>query len=341
MIFNTSRCIFLLIALCVLAGCGDGGAAKAREEAALKEREVAKWNSYIAVSNSVEKQLIRALEQYLEFFPGETYAPPKGDMRLFERGIISVAPRERNAAMLEKAIANAGDEPRSDFDAMALEYVSSLRDLKNALEEVAKYYSEKAYVDDAHAGGKRLHAAILEAAGKFEKAEEAFRAAAVERDTRQLAESVAQMRKEGFVAQAAMLDMIVAGRNLLAELHRQNTDGSNVMRLDTAAYRPYYDALNLAYKEFEKQVTDKEQLRKEGIHVDSFLTRYATEMKSYAATILEYARAGKPVKIPPPGMPNEKMAAMYEKTAAADPVQETFASRLGSFTDRVNSARRR
>jgi tetratricopeptide (TPR) repeat protein len=195
-----------------------------------------KLDLYVQCLNDVDSSLLNTYHEYMARVdrakgPRKDHAPTS----LFIRNEIEPC--------FDKLKQGIGAPPaRVELDAGAQEYLAALQQLAPVFKQAAEYYRQADYKDDNYAKGQQLHAPLVAAYERFDKASDQFHAALDAEDVRfkerELAEIEQQQgRNLSYLARALMLrakQLVKVGKN---------------DPIDLAQYQPALDAYAQALDE--------------------------------------------------------------------------------------------
>lgn len=251
---------------------------------------VEKYNAYVGMAEELDDRLLGRYAKEFGLVSGE-FAPNKAKFH-FSGGEIT----GYFADKMEAGFAAATDQPPLDVDDLVTAMAGPTHDIISTINEIYEYYEYKEYVDDDFQQGEALHEALVDGVDRFLPAYEAFLPAYAAMMRQREADMLDEMRAQGALTYAAILQFITAGRNLAEELERQDLAAANLLEMDEEAFTPVYEQLTEAFQAMRDCRKDETQLALEGFDPDVLddLIEEAGEVRSAAADMLDRVRNQRP-----------------------------------------------
>lgn len=298
MLFMLGLCLALALSI---AGCNEDRAssdgsqgASSQVKAARTDAEVDKWNVYVALVNEEDTvDVFKRLDHYFAVF-GESEFEKTENTSGYDR--FQYIKLEKLNGLADKCL-QLSSARKDSLDEAMNDHAAKLLALSRPMEEMAKYYTVKGYVDDDYARGRELHALIVAAIDPYGDTLDALSKAMDAKDASNMQEALQEAEKTGHKITAAFIRFMNVADEVDAEFERQEIpDGPSDRKLDVSAYRVPYDKLAALAKELEGYMSDEKLLKKGGFneHSRKFFIEYVQNTKAAAATAIEYADAPDP-----------------------------------------------
>lgn len=288
------KSLLLFLCLLLLTGCGGSGGSDSKKSEADTER----WNSYVVVSNSLDK-VDKALEAYLEAFGDSAQYQQTTKTTSFTNNMNSSS-TDKFGKDIDKAL-ELSKKDSTELGKATTALLTPAKELWANLAEAADYYKNKNYVDDNYAKAKTLHEKIIAIYPSYDDNLPAFNDL-MDKQNRELRKSdIKEMKADGRALMATMLEAIDAAQTMQDILYEQNITSENLQSLSMDKFRPAYDEYVKYLNEFEKLSKDEKLVKEEkleGYSISSLLNALKS-VKTSAAGLIERHQQNKKAPFSP------------------------------------------
>jgi len=265
------------------------------DEIEQKNLSIKKYNTYVSAADVIGNRFVTVCNDYLDEF-GD------GEEMIIEKNFSysPIAFSEYAIDDMTKAFEMSKEEPK--FEGIDERYQALYPEFMILAEDFSQsklYYESKGYIDDDFAKGKELHKKLISQIDKVTALAEPFSDSFNEESNKRRLEDMLLYKEQEQMIKYSAINLIIKTENLLTAINEQEIWGGNITELDLDTYMPPYNELVEAFDEFNKYISDQEQVTKENIPTKSAYFRSfsddAIEIKASAAEIIERVQQGKAV----------------------------------------------
>lgn len=252
-----------------------------------EEEELELYNKYINVNNFMIGRLQSSLERYFKYVDIEqeefTLLNAKDDYF----SCYSLSSYDIQDIQDAYEIANKRSD-KTALDKAFLNMYPSISVVISTLNEIQEYTDMKSYLDDDYARAQEYHTTLMGALPEYFDTGDVFMEELIIVADERHAETLEQMKAEGYEVFYAVNMVIDLANDIEEELYNQGVWDENILDMDLEKIQPLYDEFVANVETVLEYSKDESKLKSEGIPVNSsYWSTFIRNMKDTKTSLTE------------------------------------------------------